>query len=77
MIDTMEVETRAFCEVFSLSISISAHGIQVTPHDLGCELDADDMAALLPVVVAQGMQCNPVHELEPQDFETLYRWFIS
>jgi hypothetical protein len=78
------IQTKIKCEYFcwqedrhALETVSSIAPIQAASHDYNCEFDNDELGKELLAPLPQGIseQFNPV--VAADEFDTLYRWFVS
>ena len=50
---------------------------QYTAYDFGYELDADEVGQAMTAEYSNGSFDGPAQTVEPDEFETINRWFLS
>jgi hypothetical protein len=54
-----------------------AKPIQVPTQTLGAEMQTRELASLQAPVLTKGIQLSTAFDVDPDDFERIYRWFLS
>jgi hypothetical protein len=74
------VKPQLICNPFAFLLGPhprSARGLQVRSQDLGYEIGEDELAGELGGHPAGGLADQTIPEIDPDEFETAYQWFLS
>lgn len=63
--------------LFSLPIYIPQSQLEIAAQELGYEINEDEVANELGVQLPKDVSWQPIPEVEPEEFETVYGWFLS
>ena len=71
------VKSTLIWNIFSLALSIPTSPIEISPQDFGYEINEDELASEMRVQLPDDLIWQPIPEVDPDDFETVYNWFLS
>jgi hypothetical protein len=71
------VKTTSIRNLFSLPVYVSLCPIEISPQDFGYEINEDELASEMRVQLPDNLIWQPIPEVDPEDFETVYKWFLS
>jgi len=76
MFGIMEPQTSTHASIFTQLIVARESAPACTPQDLGCEIAEAELASELaaPQLTAD---CAALPDVDPDEFDTIYNWFIS
>jgi len=77
MINQAFVKTTLFCNIFSLPLYIPMGPIEFSPQDLGYEINEDDLASEMLAQLPDDLLGQTTPEVDPEEFESIYKWFLS
>ncbi len=63
--------------LFSLPIYIPQSHLEISAQELGYEINEDEVANELGTQLPEKVSWQPIPEVEPEEFETVYKWFLS
>jgi len=70
-------KTTFTCSIFTLPIYTPVSSTGVSPKDMGYEIDEDDLASEMLAQLPDCFQDKPAPEVDPDEFEAAYKWFLS
>ncbi|HLE51735.1 MAG TPA: hypothetical protein VI755_06710 [Anaerolineales bacterium] len=71
------VKSTLIWNLFSLPVYVSLCPIEISPQDFGYEINEDELASEMRVQLPDDLIWQPIPEVDPDDFETVYNWFLS
>lgn len=77
MNETSNLTDRMVCDIYSFVLAYPQPGLEVSAWDLASELTSDDLAASLPVHLPSGLKEMEIPQVDADDFESLFSWFLS
>jgi hypothetical protein len=80
MIFPVLVKPQLICNPFAFLLEPhpqSGHRLQARSQDLGYEISEDELAGELRAHPGSQIVDQPIPEIDPNEFETAYQWFLS
>lgn len=77
MTDQTNVKTAFACSLLSWPIFFPESAIEVSAQSLVVEISEEELASELRNGTGVDLPDQPVPQIEPQEFEAIYAWFIS
>lgn len=77
MITQAYIKTTHICCFFSLPIYTPISTSGISPKDMGYEIDEDELAGEMLAPLPACFQDSPAPEIDPDEFEAAYNWFLS
>ena len=77
MINQAFVKTILFCNIFSLPLYIPMGPVEISPQDFGYEINEDDLASEMLLQLPDNLVGQAPPEVDPDEFESIYKWFLS
>ncbi len=79
MTTQLQTQISPFChlEFVVLEESTPVMPAQYTAYDFGFELDADEVGEAMAAEYSNGSFDQPAQPADPDEFDSLYRWFLS
>ena len=71
------VKSTLIWNLFSLPVYVPLCPIEISPQDFGYEINEDELASEMRVQLPDDLIWQPIPEVDPDDFETVYNWFLS
>ena len=71
------VKTTLIWNLFSLPFCIPKSPIEISPQEFGYEINEDDLASEMLVQLPDDLLGQTTPEVNPDEFETVYKWFLS
>jgi hypothetical protein len=74
------VKPQLICHPFAFLLRPhpqSVRGLQARSQDLGYEISEDELARELCAFAAGQLVDQTIPEIDPDEFETVYQWFLS
>ena len=65
------------CNLLSLPVYISQCPMEISAQDFGYEINADELASEMQVQPNNNLIWQPIPEVDAEDFETVYKSFLS
>ena len=69
--------TNPICKLYSLPVCITVDTGDVSPKDFSFELDEQELANEWQTRLPDGLQEQKSPEVDADEFEALYKWFLS
>ena len=70
-------KTTLLCNIFSLPLSIPMGPVEISSQDFGYEINEDDLASEMLVQLPDNLLGQTPPEVDPDEFESIYKWFLS
>jgi hypothetical protein len=70
-------KTTSTSSIFSLPVYISTPKTSLSAKEIGYEIDKDEMGSEVLAQLPASVKDQPAPQVDPDDFETLYKWFLS
>ena len=71
------VKSTLIWNLFSLPVYVSLCPIEISPQDFGYEINEDELASEMLVQLPDDLLGQTTPEVNPDEFETVYKWFLS
>ena len=70
-------KTTTTCSIFSLPVYIPISTTSITAKEIGYEIDEDDLAREMLAPLPTSLQDQPAPQVDPDEFDKIYKWFLS
>ena len=69
--------TPMICNLLSLPVYVSQYPIEISAQDFGYEINEDELASEMRGQLPDDLLWQPIPEVDAEDFETVYKSFLS
>lgn len=77
MTDRTNLKPAFICSLLSWPLFFPECAIEVSAQSLGIEISEEELASELRNGTGIDLPDQPAPEIEPQEFEAIYTWFLS
>ena len=71
------VKSTLIWNLFSLPLCLPMSAIEISPQDFGYEINEDELAGEMLVQLPDDLLGQTPPEVDRDEFESVYKWFLS